>query len=74
MRKALKSFRDRPILGYIFKDSNGDYQFKGHEMHLNSDNNIIYDEKPVGHTVGSAKLVYDAEADVDRVNINAVIY
>lgn len=75
MKKALKSFSNRPILAYIIEDEDGNKQFSNHRMHLSQDGDkIIYDEQPVGHTVGSAKLVYDPDADVNRTAINGWIY
>lgn len=75
MKKALKSFSNRPILAYIIEDEDGNKQFSNHRMHLSQDGSkIIYDEQPVGHTVGTAKLVYDPDVDKNRVAINGLLY
>ena len=47
MNKALPSFYARPILAYIH-EVDGEYQFKGHEMDVDDDGNIEYEEIPVG--------------------------
>ena len=48
LEKALPSFANRPILAYIYKDDNGEYQFRDHTMHLDENGEIVYDEWPVG--------------------------
>ncbi len=62
MEKALPSFKNRPILGYIH-EVNGQYEFYGHNMHLDEDDNVVYDEIPVGIIPEScnARLEYDEE-------------
>ena len=62
MEKALPSFKNRPILGYIH-EVNGQYEFYGHNMHLDDDDNVVYDEIPVGIIPEScnARLEYDEE-------------
>lgn len=45
------SFKGRPILGAIIQLDSGEYDFHGHDMHLEyngDDAEIIYDEIPVG--------------------------
>lgn len=49
MSKALPSFSNRPILGYIYyNEETSQDEFKGHEMHMDDNGELIYDEKPVG--------------------------
>ena len=47
MKAALPSFANRPILGFIH-EVDGESQFYGHNMHIGEDNEIVYDEIPVG--------------------------
>jgi len=46
-KKALPSFKNRPILGYIH-DVDGQPEFYGHNMEEGEDGDIIYYEIPVG--------------------------
>ena len=64
MKKALSSAKYRPILGYIYKDNNGDPQFMGHNMHI-EDNKVVYDEIPIGVIAEEATLSYDEEYKKD---------
>lgn len=76
MTKALPSFCNRPILGYIYKDVNGEYQFKNHAKHVNEDGELIFDEKPVGTLPEScnAHLGYDEDKDKTYVEVDGYIY
>ena len=64
MEKALPSFKNRPILGYIH-EVDGEHDFYGHNMHLDDDGNVVYDEIAVGIIPEScdAHLEYDEEKD-----------
>jgi hypothetical protein len=75
MTKALPSFSNRPILGYIYQDNNGEYQFRDHAMHVENDE-IVYDEICVGIIPESndIHLEYDEENDVNRVVVNGYIF
>ena len=75
MEKALPSFKNRPILGYIH-EVNGQYEFYGHNMHLNEDDDIVYDEIPVGVIPEScnARLEYDEEKDKTYCVVNGYLY
>ena len=64
MKKALSSTMFRPILGYIYKDDNGDSQFMGHNMHIEN-NKIVYDEIPIGVISKAATIAYDEEYKKD---------
>ena len=76
MEEALPSFNDRPILGYIWIDENGDPQFDSHNMHQTEDGELKYDEKPIGHIRENSDthLEYDEEKDVYRVIVDGYIY
>ena len=58
MKKALSSAKFRPILGYIYKDDNGDPQFMGHNMHIEN-GKMVYDEIPIGVISEEATISYD---------------
>ena len=75
MNDALPSFSNRPILGFIH-EVDGQYEFYGHNMHLDDSDNIIYDEIPVGIIPEScdAKLVYDKEKDNTYVEVKGYIF
>ena len=75
MTAALPSFSNRPILGYIH-DVNGQPEFYGHNMHLDDDGNLVYDESPIGVIPEScdAKLVYDKDKDKTYVEVKGYIF
>lgn len=75
MTDALPSFANRPILGYIH-EVDGQPEFYSHNMHLDEDDNIVYDEIPVGIVPEScdAKLVYDEEKKKTYVVVNGYIF
>ena len=75
MTAALPSFSNRPILGYIH-DVNGQPEFYGHNMHLDDDGNVVYDEVPIGIIPEScdAKLVYDKDKDKTYVEVKGYIF
>ena len=64
MKKALSTTKFKAILGYIYKDDNGDPQFMGHNMHI-EDDKIVYDEIPIGVITEEATLAYDEEYKKD---------
>lgn len=73
---ALPSFSNRPILSYIYKDDDGNYQFRDHAKHINEDGEIEYDERPIGVIPEScnAHLEYDAEADKTYVHVDGYLF
>lgn len=75
MSAALPSFSNRPILGYIH-DVNGQPEFYGHNMHMDDDGNVVYDEVPIGVIPEScdAKLVYDKDKDKTYVEVKGYIF
>ena len=76
MKNALPSFSNRPILGYIYQDDNGDYQFRDHAMHVDDDGELVYDEVPVGIIPEScnARLEYDEDKDKTYVVVDGYIF
>lgn len=76
MDQAAPSIYNRPILGYIHKLENGDYDFAGHEMFINEDGDIEYEEIAVGTIPesGNAKLIYDEENDKTYLEVDGYIY
>ena len=73
---ALPSFSNRPILAYIFKDDDGNYQFRDHAKHINEDGEVVYDEHPVGvvREACNAHLEWDAEAEKNYVHVDGYIF
>ena len=76
MKDAIPTAYNMPILGYIYKDDNGEYQFAGHEFFLNEDNEIEYEETPCGVIPESAglSLVYDKDMDKTYLDGNGIIW
>lgn len=75
MEEALPSFKNRPILGYIH-EVDGQPEFYGHNMHLDGDDNVIYDEIPIGVIPEScnAHLEYDEDKDKTYCVVYGYIY
>lgn len=73
--KALNSFKNRPILGYLHKVDD-EWNFWGHNMHEGDDGNIEYDEVPVGVIPEScnACLKYDEEKGKKYVEVDGYIF
>lgn len=76
MEDALPSFRNRPILGYIWRDEDGNPQFDSHNTHQEEDGTIVYDEQPIGHIRENSDihLEYDEDNDKYRVIADGYIY
>lgn len=76
MKNALPSFSNRPILGYIYQDDDGNYQFRDHAMHLDDAGELVYDESPVGIIPEScnARLEYDEDKDKTYVVVNGYLF
>ena len=75
MDKALSSFKNRPILGFIHV-VNDQYEFYSHNVHEDENGDIVYDERPVGHIPEScnAHLVNDEETDNLYVEVDGYLY
>ena len=56
MKDAIPTAYNMPILGYIYKDDNDEFQFAGHEFFVNDNNEIEYEEHPCGTIPESAEL------------------
>lgn len=67
MKNAIDTAYEMPILGYIYPDPDNEEQltFAGHEFYMNDDNELVYEEVPIGvvSSKEKLKLVYDADAD-----------
>lgn len=76
MEECAPSIYNRPILGYIHQLKDGSYDFAGHEMFINDDGELEYEEIPVGCVPesGNAQLVYDEDNDKTYLEVDAVIY
>lgn len=76
LEKALPSFSNRPILGYIRKMKDGEYQFAGHEMHIDQDGELIHDEVPVGIINESSErsIQKDEETGKSFVKISGLLF
>lgn len=76
MEECAPSIYNRPILGYIHQLKDGSYDFAGHEMFINDDGELEYEEIPVGCVPesGNAQLVYDEGNDKTYLEVDAVIY
>lgn len=74
-KKALPSFSNRPILGYIH-EVDGQPEFYGHNMQENSDGSITYFEQPIGIIPEScgAHLEYDEEKKKTYVVVKGYIF
>ena len=79
MSKALASFSNRPILGYIHQLDDGTYDFLDHRMDIEEDGDdvrIKYLERPIGVIPEScnAHLEYNEDNKKKYVVVNGYIY
>ena len=76
MNEAIASFSNRPILGFIYSDDDGNPQFESHNMHTDDDGAIVYDEIPVGIIPEScdAHLEFDEEQQKNYVVVNGYLF
>lgn len=78
MMKALPSFKNRPILGYLHQveSEDGQWEFYGHNAHEDENGDIVYEEVPVGIIPEScnAQLVYDEEKDKTYCEVDGYIF
>lgn len=74
MTAALPSLINKPILGFIYKDDEGEFQFREHDRHK-EDGEIVYDEQMVGFLPESCnpKIVYDEVKKKDYVEVDGYI-
>jgi hypothetical protein len=75
MKAALPSFSNRPILAYVI-EVDGQPEFNTHAYHLDDEDNVIYDEIPIGIIPEScnAKLEYDEEKEKTYCVVNGYIF
>lgn len=75
MNKAMNSIKNRPIMGYIH-EVDGKMEFYGHNMHLDENDNFVYDEIAVGIIPEScnAELKYDEEKDKTYLCVNGYLF
>lgn len=79
MEKALSSFSNRPILGYVYQLDDGSWDFWDHRMKIEEDGDesrVEYLERPIGVIPEScnAHLEYDEEQKKNYVVVNGYIY
>ena len=82
MTKALSSFANKPILGYIHQLDDGSYDFYTHNVSYVEDEDaedgvrIEYDERPIGVIPEScnARLEYDEDKEKTYVVVTGYIY
>jgi len=74
MDAALPSLINKPILGYIYKDDEGEYQFRAHDMHTEN-GETVYDEIIVGYLPEScnAHVKFDEEKKKNYVEVDGYI-
>ena len=70
---ALSSSKYRPILAYIH-NVDDEPQFYGHNMHVDDDGDVVYDEQPVGVIVEEAHIEHDDEYNKDYAVANGYIW
>lgn len=79
MQKALASFANRPILGYIHQLEDGTWNFYDHRVVVEEDGEegrLEYLESPIGVVPEScnARLEYDKDKDKNYVVVNGYLY
>lgn len=74
MTNALPSLINKPILGYIYKDDEGEFQFRSHDMHKEN-GEVVYDEAIVGYLPESCNphIVFDEEKKKNFVEVDGLI-
>lgn len=74
MTKAMPTLKYRPVLAYIKETSNGELDFDSHNMTINKDGSVDYEESQVGSfTADEPFLEYDEEQDKTYVIAYAAI-
>lgn len=76
MANAMPSFTNRPILAFIYEDSEGNPQFHAHDAHKDEDGNVICDEVAVGIIPESnnATLKYDSDKNKTYLEVDGYIF
>ena len=75
MKSALPSFSNRPILANII-EVDDKHEFNTHAFHVDEDDNIVYDEIPIGIIPEScgAKLKYDEDKEKTYCVVNGYVF
>ena len=75
MKAALPSFSNRPILANII-EVDDKHEFNTHAFHVDEDDNIVYDEIPIGIIPEScgAKLEYDEDKEKTYCVVNGYVF
>ncbi len=75
MKAALPSFSNRPILAYVI-EVDGKPEFNTHAYHIDDQDNLVYDEIPIGIVPEScdAKLKYDEQKEKTYCVVNGYIF
>jgi hypothetical protein len=76
MEASLPSLLNCPILAFIYKDENGDFQFHTHDMHKDEDGNEVYDESVIGVLPESSNphIQYDDDKKRDYVEVDGYLF
>ena len=74
MTNALSTLVNKPILGYIYKDDDGEFQFRTHDMH-SENGETVYDEIMVGFLPESCNphIEFDEEKKKNFVEVDGYI-
>lgn len=74
MESALPTLINKPILGYIYKDDEGEFQFRDHAMHKEN-GEVIYDEVIIGYLPESCNphIKYDEAKKKNFVEVDGYI-
>lgn len=72
---AMNSFKNRPILGRLH-EVDGQWEFGSHDMHIDDNGEVIYDEVPVGIIPESSNphFEYDEEKEHNYVVVDGYIF
>lgn len=75
MKAALPSFANRPILGYIH-EVDGEPEFYTHNMHIDENDEVVYDEIPVGiiPESGNPHLELNEDNGLTYVVVNGYVF
>ena len=76
MEQAIPSAYNIPILAYIYMNEDGEWDFAGHEIDYDEDDNPIYYETPVGTVPesGDLKLEYDEDKQKTYLTGDGIIW
>lgn len=74
MKKAIDTAYEIPVLGYIYPDPDDEeqYTFAGHEFYVNDNDEVVYEESPIGVISNSKKLELVYDKDMDKTYLEGV--